>query len=188
VRAIAAETSLPLRVIIRENAGYATNTQELTAMRSAAAQLAAAGADGLVLGFARAGGAALDDLTSVLQAAPGLPVTFHRAFDQLRDPLGAIDDLAGIAQIDRILTSGGNDTPAMRCDRLRQYALRAGTRLEIIAGGGVGEQALSLFARMRCVREVHVGRAAREGGDPDGPVSAARVQRLRELAHQAGIA
>jgi copper homeostasis protein len=141
------------------------------------------------VGFARAGRPALDALRSVLKAAPGVPVTYHRAFDALHDPLGAIDDLAALESIDRILTSGGAGLPAMRCERLRAYAARAALRrdqgnadLQIIAGSGVDEETLSFFARNGCVREVHVGRAARIGGDPQGPVSAACVQRLRELA------
>ena len=182
VRAIAAETSLPLRVIVRENAGYATDAGELSTLRKAAAELADAGVDGIVLGFARAGKPALDDVAGVLEVASDVRVTFHRAFDQLIDPLGAIDELARVAQIDRILTDGGGGTAASRCERLRDYTARAGSRLEIIAGGGVTEEALALFARTGCVREIHVGLAARGGDDPEGPVSAARVRRLRELA------
>jgi copper homeostasis protein len=109
-------------------------------------------------------------------------VTFHRAFDDLTDPLSAIDALVEVPQIDRILTDGGSGSPASRAQRLRQYAERAAGRLEIMAGGGVDEQAFEWFARDGCVREIHVGRAAREGSDADGPVSAARVRRLRALA------
>ena len=109
--------------------------------------------------------------------------TFHRAFDALSDPDAAIDAIAAIPQVDAILTSGGDGTPAERCSRLAAYVARAGDRLTIIAGGGVDEEALTVFAREDCVREVHVGRAAREHGDQEGPVSAARVRRLRNLAN-----
>lgn len=183
VRAIAAETSLPLRVMVRENAGYAMDAGELPALRRAAAELHGAGVDGIVIGFARAAGPSIDDLTNVLDAAPGVRATFHRAFDALDDPLGAIDTLARVPQIDKILTSGGEGTPGTRCARLREYAARAGARVAIIAGSGVTDEALAEFARQGCVREVHVGRAAREGADPDGPVSVARVRRLCALAH-----
>lgn len=182
VRAIAAETALPLRVMVRENAGYAMAAGELPVLRLAAAEFAAAGVDGIVIGFARAGELSLGDLTRVLEATPGVRATFHRAFDSLRDPLSAIDRLASLPQVDRILTRGGDGPPATRCDRLREIAARAGRRFEIIAGSGVDDEALSMFARTGCVREVHVGRAARDDGDPDGPVSVARVRRLRELA------
>jgi copper homeostasis protein len=182
VRAIAAETALPLRVMVRENAGYATNGREMPVLRRAIAEFASLHVDGIVIGFARAGKLALDDLADALEGESGVRVTFHRAFDQLRDPLGAIGELAAIGQIDRILTSGGDGTAAMRCEQLRAHGARAGGRFELIAGGGVDEESLALFARERCVREVHVGRAAREGGDPEGPVAAACVRRLRELA------
>jgi copper homeostasis protein len=187
VQAIARVASLPLRVMVRENAGYATNGPELPLLRRAAAEFAASGVDGIVIGFVRAGEPAIDDLARVLEAAPGVRATFHRAFDAIGDPLRAIDALTGIAQIDRILTDGGEGPPATRCERLRAYAARAAGRFTLIAGGGVDDEALAVFARNGCVREVHVGRAARDGGDPEGPVSVARVRRLRALANGSGV-
>ena len=182
VRAIAKATALPLRVIVRENAGYATDARELPLLRRAAAEFAAAGVDGIVIGFLRAGEPAIDVVARVLEAAPGVRATFHRAFDAAADPLRAIDALTGIAQIDRILTDGGSGPPSSRCERLQAYTARAAGRLTVLAGSGVDDEALGVFARAGCVREVHVGRAAREGGDPEGPVSAACVRRLRALA------
>jgi copper homeostasis protein len=181
VRAIAAEVPLPLRVMVRENAGYATNEQELAALREAVTSFAADGVDGVVLGFAVEGEPALRDTVRVLDAAPAVKATFHRAFDQLCDPLDAIDRLAGIPQIDRILTSGGEGTPVDRCERLRAYAARARGRVIIIAGSSVDEEMLALVARTQSVAEVHVGRAARADRNPESPVSASRVARLREL-------
>ena len=181
VRAIAAEVSLPLRVIVRENAGYSTDARERPALQRAAAAFADAGVDGLVLGFARAGELELGHVAGVLEAAPDVNVTFHRAFDELRDPLGAIGALAGVARIDRILTSGGEGTAAKRCERLRTYQDRAGARVTIIAGGGVDFDLLRDLVQSGSVREVHVGRAAREGHDPNGVVSAAAVKSLRQI-------
>jgi copper homeostasis protein len=182
VRAIAAETSLPLRVMVRENGGYSTDARELPRLQRAAADFAAAAVDGLVIGFARDGRLSLDDVVRVLEPAPEIPVTFHRAFDRLRDPLGAIDEICTLARIDRILTDGGGGSGAGRCRRLREYRARAQGRVEILAGGGVDEEAFTLLAAEACVREIHVGVAARDGDDPVGPVSAHRVRRLRALA------
>jgi copper homeostasis protein len=182
VEAIAAATSLPLRVMIRENAGYESSPGEWRVLQQAAADLASIGVDGLVAGFARGGELLLDDLSIVLDAAPGVPVTFHRAFDTLADPGGAVEVLARIQPIDRILTSGGDGTAGERCARLRELSARAAGRLVILAGGGVDEETFAAFVRDGCVREIHVGRAARDGIDPEGPVAAARVRRLRDLA------
>ena len=46
-------------------------------------------------------------LRAIVEAAPKLKVTFHRAFDELLDPQGTIRILKTIPQIDRILTIGG---------------------------------------------------------------------------------
>jgi copper homeostasis protein len=183
VRAIAAETPLPLRVMVRENAGYELAPGELPALRGAAAEFAEAGVDGLVIGFARSGEALLEDVERVLESAPGVRVTFHRAFDALSDPLGTIPRLIEVGNIDHILTSGGDGSAEARAEKLSQYVRKAGPGVAIIAGGGVDEESLSLFARTGCVREVHVGRAAREGNEPDGPVSAARVRGLKQLVN-----
>jgi copper homeostasis protein len=183
VHEIRRATPLPLRVMVRGNAGYDSGPDELRELQRAAAEFAVAGIDGLVAGFARDGELALDELFAVIGAAPGVPVTFHRAFDALTEPERAIDVLAEIPAIDRILTSGGEGTALERSARLHSYSLRAGSRLTIIAGGGVDEEAIAVFAEARCVREIHVGRLAREGLDPEGPVSAARVRRIRDLAN-----
>ena len=182
VRAISQETSLPLRVMVRENAGYAMQLEELPRLRAATAEFDGLGVDGIVIGFADHGLLVLDDVRCVLDAVPELRVTFHRAFDQLHDPVNAIDDLVRVTSIDRILTDGGGGDAVSRCRRLTEYRARAGGRLEILAGGGVDEEIFAHLARTSCVREIHVGRIAREGDDPEGAVSADRVRRLRDLA------
>lgn len=178
VREIAAGTTLPLRVMVRENAGYEMGAGELDSLRRAAREFARLGVDGIVVGFAACGELRVDDAVKVLEAAPDVRATFHRAFDSLLDPLGAIDRLASVRQIDRILTSGGSGSAEQRAERIAAYSARAGGRLTIIAGSDVDDEVLAVLARMGCVREVHVGRAAREAGQRDAPVSEARVRRL----------
>jgi copper homeostasis protein len=178
VRAIGAETPLPLRVMVRENAGYTTDRAERRTLCRSIDEFAATGVDGIVIGFARDGELALDDLTDVLQQAAPVRVTFHRAFDSLREPLLAIARIATVPQVDRILTSGGAGSPSARAQTLSEYANRAGGLLAILAGGGVKQEMLSAIVATRCVDEVHVAGAAREGGDPNGPVSAECVRTL----------
>ena len=182
VRAIAAETTLPLRVMVRENGGFETNDAELDVLRRAARAFAAEGVDGIVLGFARDGEPLLDDVRRVIDAAPATSATYHRAFDTLHDPVHAIAQLSAIPQIDRILTDGGNGSPAERCNRLRRLSAAAGDRMTIIAGSNVDVTMLSMIAATGCVREVHVGRAARPGHNRDVAVSANVVRKLRQLA------
>ena len=183
VRAIGKATSLPLRVMVREGLSDGSNPGDLGGLRQSAAELQTLGIDGLVMGFLRDGQPDVEALRSVLEGAASARVTFHRAFDAVGDPLHAIDLLTDVPQVDRILTSAGEHDPAViRCERLHRYAERAGSRLEIIAGGGLDERTLAVIAQTGCVREAHIGRAAREANQPEGPVSAVRVRRLREIA------
>lgn len=183
VRRIQAATRLPLRVMVREtNTFTVAGPDELRALQRAMAAFAALGVDGAVLGFARDGRIDVETTRLVLAAAPGLRATFHRAFDSLADPLPAVDTLAAIPQVDRILTSGGTGPWTARCERLRQLSDRSGGRLTILAGGGVDEEGLQALAAAGCVSEAHVGRMACEPQLPGAPVAAARVSRLRELA------
>ena len=180
VREIAAAVSVPLRVMVRNNDGYSTHAGERAALTDAAARFADLGVDGIVIGFARGGQPEIDRVLEVLPGANATKVTFHRAFDQLADPLAAITTLGAVPQVDRILTSGGAGSAAARRERLARYQHQAGERLTIIAGGGVDEEMLMLLAQTKVVREVHVGRAAREGHSVAGAVSAALVRGLRE--------
>ncbi|MGH9370542.1 MAG: copper homeostasis protein CutC [Vicinamibacterales bacterium] len=185
VRAIVSASRLPLRVMVRETDSFTVaGAQELTALQRALAAFADIGVDGAVLGFAKGGAPDLQTTTAVLSAAPTLPVTFHRAFDSLGDPLAAIDALQSLPQVDRILTSGGSGDWAARCRRFAQYTARAGSRLTILAGGGVDADGVQMLASTGCVREAHVGRAACEPPRPGAPVAAERVKSLRVLAGQ----
>jgi copper homeostasis protein len=182
VEAIKSTTSLPLRIMLRENGGFETTPEEIDRMRATAAELAAMKVDGLVCGFAHDGRLSLDEFDAAVAPGSPLAVTFHRAFDSLVNPETAIDVLSRHQVIDRILTSGGDGSIEQRCARLGRFVARAGPRLTIIAGGGVDLEMVRRLVEERTVREIHVGRTAREGLNAGGPVSAASVRRLRDLA------
>jgi copper homeostasis protein len=183
VRQIQNEIPLPLRIMVRARDGLRLEPNDVGALRDAVAEFMSLRVDGLVIGFLREGMPDVEALSRVVGAPGPVQITFHRAFDAVKDPLAAIDRLLGVPQMDRILTSAGEADPAfVRCERLHAYARRAAGRIAIIAGGGIDEYVLGIIAKTGCVREVHVGRAAREGNDPAAPVSADRVKRLRELS------
>jgi copper homeostasis protein len=180
VRAILADVDLPLRVMVRESDGFGISShRELVALQRAFAELAELRVDGAVLGFVKGATLDLDTTRAVLSAAPGLKATFHRAFDGAADPAAALDRLRGIPQIDRVLTTGGSGDWTARRSNLERLASQAGPRMRILAGGGVDLRALSVLTASVQVREVHVGRAAREPRTPEAPVSAERVRRLK---------
>ena len=184
VRAIQDNVRLPLRVMVRESDGFTiTGPEELRTLQRTFGILADLGVHGAVVGFARDGRLDLDAIRAVLSIAPHLPVTLHRAFDSVADPLAAIDEALTFPQIDRILTSGGEGDWPARCRRFSDYAARAGSRITFLPGGGVDDDGLRVLAGSGYVTEAHVGRAARDPQIATAPVSAARVRALRTIAN-----
>ena len=163
VESLLAAVDVPLLVMIRPRGGGFVYTEtELTRMCEDVAMARALGAAGVVLGVLdEANRVDLDRTAALVTAARELPVTFHRAIDQVADRLEAIDSLASLG-VARVLSSGGAETAIEGADALRAMTERAAGRLTIVAGGGVrGHNARALVERS-AVREVH----ARCGGDP----------------------
>jgi copper homeostasis protein len=94
----------------------------------------------------------LRNLERLMAAANGAPVTFHRAFDRLADPVDALEPLIEMG-VARILTSGGATSANEGVEVLATLVRRAGGRIAILPGGGV---------RAHNVREIIVRTGAGE--------------------------
>ena len=174
VREILAAVSIPVRAMLRENAGFQSGGEaEVEELRRAARQFAALGVNGFVIGFVRGRKLDLAPALQILSSASGVKATFHRAFEELEDAGAAVAALKTASPFDRLLVS-----PA-RIHGLQQLVESAAPELTIIAGGGVDADAIRALRKTTSIREFHVGRAVRQGGDIGQPVDA---QRVRELA------
>lgn len=129
---------LPLSVMVRPRAGsFHMSAQELGRMVRDVNRIADAGADGIVLGVLDAQGQVdVAALSELVDAADPVPVTFHRAFDLVADPVAALEDLVE-AGVDRVLTAGGAGTAWDNRDMLARLVDAAGARITIMAGGGI---------------------------------------------------
>lgn len=117
------------------------------------------GVDGVVLGCLTAEDE-LDEeaLDILLDAADGLQVTFHMAFDAMaeKEQLYAIDWLVSRG-VTRILTHGGPaGTPIeANFEHLKTLIAYSAGRIIILPGGGVNAQNAALVAETLAVTEVH---------------------------------
>jgi copper homeostasis protein len=132
--------------------------------------------DGFVLGFLRGGSVDHSTVARILASAPRTRATFHRAFEELPDPLLAIAELKRHPQIDCILTSGGAAPWAEKLERFEQWERASRPEIGILVGGGTDAEAVELFTRRTSIRAFHLGRAVRDGGRLDGPVRADLVR------------
>jgi copper homeostasis protein len=153
--------TIPVFAMVREHEGpFTASMADLRRMITAMERLAAAGANGFVLGVLdnhnHIDGMALMEL---LKAAEGLPVTFHKAFDLLADPMEGLQTLLE-ARVARILTSGGAGTAWQGRSTLKKLVDSASGGLTIMAGGGVRAPHVAELIRETGVRELHARASA----------------------------
>ena len=147
----------PVQVLIRPRPGdFLYSELELRLMEREIELARAAGAAGVVVGVLRADGAIdVERLRRLLDAAEGLELCFHRAFDLARDARASLDVLLELG-VARLLSSGQAASALAGAPLLAQLVQQAGQDLCVMAGGGVGARnAAELLARSG-VRELHL--------------------------------
>ena len=170
--------SIPVFVMIRpRGGGFVYSEVERDVMRRDIVVARELGADGLVIGGLLPNGDVDLTLVKVLvEAARGLPVTFHRAFDLTPDLEASLESLAS-AGIRRVLTAGGAPTAAEGATTLAKLVRSAGSRVVVLAGGGVREENVRALVSMSGVREVHVRLTRLTLGNPPPARRDLRVRR-----------
>ena len=156
IRAVKGRVFIPVFVMARPRGGsYVYNAAEIDATHRDIEAVIAAGADGVVVGPLTAGQEIdVASLRGFVAKAGSVPVTFHRAFDQVGDPATALEILID-AGVQRVLTAGGKGTALEGADVLKMLVDQARDRIAIMAGGKVrGHNAREILARTG-VHELH---------------------------------
>jgi copper homeostasis protein len=180
VREVMAAVSIPVRVMLRESEDFNVSDEaERRRLCALAAEFSALPIDGMVCGFLKDGGINHELLAQVLGSAPLMKVTFHRAFEELSDPLAAIGELKNHPQVDRILTSGGAGSRAEKIECLNRCDRAARPEITILAGGGMTDDFIRELRERTAIRELHVGTFVREPVAFEGIVSAEKVSGIR---------
>lgn len=187
VRQIVEAVKIPARAMLREEESFfIPDEKKRERICEVARSFQELPIEGVVLGFLRLD---QDRKTQIdhelvgraLACAPRLKATFHRAFEELSDPLVAIEELKRHPQIDCILTSGGPGTWESKVKPLEEGRRAAAPEIETLIGGGTDEAVVRLFLESSKIRAFHVGRAVREGERLDGAVRAELVQKVKKL-------
>jgi copper homeostasis protein len=157
IAACKAAVAIPVFVMVRpRGGGFVYSEVEREVMRGDVVIARELGADGIVFGGLRRD-ATIDVslVRTMMEAAGGLPVTFHRAFDFARDAREALEALVDNG-VHRVLTSGGAPTAAEGAPVLAALVREAGSRLVVMAGGSVRDESVRELVTVAGVRELHV--------------------------------
>jgi len=146
-----------LNVIIRPRGGdFLYTAAEHEVMLEDVETAKELGADGVVIGTLTASGDVdVERTRELLERARPMSVTFHRAFDMTRDPFAALEALAGLG-IDRVLTSGQEESALEGLDLLRDLVSRAGERIVVMVCGNLTEKNIARIAKETKAKELHV--------------------------------
>ncbi|MFW0782022.1 copper homeostasis protein CutC [Rossellomorea marisflavi] len=146
--------------MIRPRGGdFVYNVDEIEIMKQDIIHLKELRTDGVVFGcLTQDGWIDEEAMIMLLEAATGLEVVFHMAFDAItaESQLKAIDWLAEHG-VHRILTHGGpSDTKIEdNVDRLKTYITHANGRIAILPGGGVTSRNVESITSSLGVLEAH---------------------------------
>ncbi|HEX9128855.1 MAG TPA: copper homeostasis protein CutC [Gemmatimonadaceae bacterium] len=153
---IAERTRLPVFVLIRPRAGdFVYSDDEFVQMIRDTELARRLGVAGIVTGALTPDGRVdVKRTRTLVEAAAGLPVTFHRAIDSSIDLPAALDEVIE-AGASRVLTSGGAATAVEGVDLIAALVVQARERITVIAGGGIREHNVRDMIARTGVREVH---------------------------------
>ena len=157
ISAVKAAVKIPVIVIIRpRGGGFVYTPEEVSVMRLDIEAARMLGADGFAIGpLTKDARVDVEQVRTLIGHAGGLPLTFHRAFDLVRDQGEALEALMreGIA---RVLTSGGAPTALEGVEAIAKLVRRAAGQIAVMAGGSVREETVQEIVHRARVAEVHV--------------------------------
>ena len=156
------QVRLPIFAMIRPRAGdFIYSPEEIAHMRRAIAAAKRLGMEGVVLGVLTGDRRVdVERTRELVKLAQPIPVTFHRAFDDVASLDAALEDVIETGAA-RILTSGGAPTAPQGLGSLAKLVAAAGNRIAIVPGSGVNASNILEVAQHTQAREFHSGLSTR---------------------------
>ena len=138
IKKVVSELSIPVHVLIRPRKGnFCYSKEELNIMKNDIEFCKNIGCSGVVSGV-------LDSNLTInliatqqlIETANGIDFTFHRAFDCVKDPLLALENLIDL-KIKRVLSSGLKPSAIEGISLLAEMNKIANQQIEIMPGSGI---------------------------------------------------
>lgn len=150
---------LPVRVLLRPRFGDFLYTKyEFEILKKEVELFRQAGAEGIVIGCLREDGSLhMEQMRDLIDAAGGMKVTLHRAFDVCADPLWAYEQAKSLG-IDTILTSGQESSCLKGMPLIRRLCSLC-EEIDgpgIMAGAGVTPEVIGQFLSQTQVKAYHL--------------------------------
>ena len=138
IRKVVSELSIPVHVLIRPRKGnFCYSKEELNIMKNDIEFCKNIGCSGVVSGVLESNLTInLIATQQLIETANGIDFTFHRAFDCVKDPLVALENLIDL-KIKRVLSSGLKPSAIEGISLLSEMNKIANQQIEIMPGSGI---------------------------------------------------
>ena len=140
-------TEIRIHALIRPRFGdFCYSKYEMEIMKTQIQALKEAGVEGVVIGVLdEDGNLNLEAMRELIEAAEGLSITLHRAFDMCRDPFETLEEAIELG-VNTILTSGQKQSAWEGRELLAELIEKADGRIDIMAGAGINASTIEKLA------------------------------------------
>jgi len=156
LREARAVVRLPIIAMIRPRpAGFCYNRAEFAVMQRDAEIALSENADGIAFGILTATGAVdVKRCRQMVKLAAGRQAVFHRAFDVVKDPRTALEQLIDLG-VARVMTSGQEASAYNGAANIAAYIRQAAGRIEILPAGGINRFTVADVIQRTGCAQVH---------------------------------
>lgn len=156
IKMVVEKLNIPTFVIIRPRGGdFYYTPEEIEIMKEDIKVCKNLGVKGVVIGALNKDNTInYEAIQDMITLAKPMSVTFHKAIDELKDPVSEVKKLAKIG-VNRILTSGTKETALEGKEILKKMIKEAGDEIIIIVAGKVTKENLDEISTLIPTKEYH---------------------------------
>ena len=150
------EITIPIFVMIRARGGdFCYNNEEFQQMKNQLLEFKKVGADGFVFGILD-GNLEINFIQNkeLVELADGIPCTFHRAFDRVKDYHKSLEEIINCG-FKTILTSGTKSNVSEGKEILKTLIKISNERIDILCGGGLRSTNISEIKNYTKAKNFH---------------------------------
>jgi copper homeostasis protein len=187
IKKVVESVKIPVNVMIRPHArSFVYTNDELNVMREDILIAKHLKSNGVVFGILDKNNVICENsLYKLLEICEDMDVTFHRAIDELADPVNGIKVLAKYSQINTVLTSGGKGDIVDNLSVIKQMIANAGA-IRVLVGGGLNFKNIEQIITETTAQEYHFGTAIRENNSFLGEINKEKIASLVKIVNQFG--
>lgn len=181
IEAVVNKIKIPVNVMIRHHAkSFVYSDEDIKIMVRDIEKVKEIGANGVVFGMLDANNNIREDqLITLLEAAKGLDVTYHRAIDET-DVIKSIKILNKYEGIKNVLTSAGKGNIAENIEKINEMKKYSG-HINILLGGGLNFENIEKIKVLTNNEDFHFGTAVRVDKNHFGEIDEDKLTELVKI-------